>query len=438
MIESGVTMSRLWNWINQFLPLSKGEYREKTTDKDRMLQQFQEETSEKFSEIIRLILEQQNVMKQIVQKNSENHDVNQAEIKKLQMSCEKIEALLDIISGKNDDNLLKEMQSLKDILAHHEKIITHYKRQRDMMYWQIYKENSESTLDGKKRFFYSLPVATGKLRELQLLENFLLKEFKKICEKNKLSYWLWGGTLLGAIRHKGFIPWDDDIDVGMPRDDFSQLEKILESNLRYTLKIRYDSCVYCRQIRFQFRENQIPAFIDIFLYDYSFSLDSMLSSKKNHIKSDMIYELKTSQLQEITDFRNCLLTDEESHNGTAVKNIFDKYQRYLIDIGLIAGNSKMNVSGIFYGIDNFDPNVSGISKIDDYFPLQRCEFEGEKYLVPNRYMSILNQLYGDDIYSLPDGEPHFDHINLEEYSSIIKRALQELHEEDNSEKEYGE
>ena len=53
-------------------------------------------------------------------------------------------------------------------------------------------------------------------------------------------------------------------------------------------------------------------------------------------------------------------------------------------------------------------------------------------------MSILNQLYGDDIYSLPDGEPHFDHINLEEYSSIIKRALQELHEEDNSEKEYGE
>ena len=108
MIESGVTMSRLWNWINQFLPLSKGEYREKTTDKDRMLQQFQEETSEKFSEIIRLILEQQNVMKQIVQKNSENHDVNQAEIKKLQMSCEKIEALLDIISGKNDDNLLKD------------------------------------------------------------------------------------------------------------------------------------------------------------------------------------------------------------------------------------------------------------------------------------------------------------------------------------------
>ena len=72
----------------------------------------------------------------------------------------------------------------------------------------------------------------------------------------------------------------------------------------------------------------------------------------------MIYELKTSQLREIADFRNCLLTDEESHNGTAVKNIFDKYQRYLIDIGLIAGNSKMNVSGIFYGIDNFDPNVN--------------------------------------------------------------------------------
>ena len=61
------------------------------------------------------------------------------------------------------------------------------------------------------------------LRELQLAELDLLKVFRQICEENGLYYTLAGGTLLGAVRHKGFIPWDDDIDVMMPRPDFERL-----------------------------------------------------------------------------------------------------------------------------------------------------------------------------------------------------------------------
>lgn len=60
-------------------------------------------------------------------------------------------------------------------------------------------------------------------REVQEVELNILVEFDKFCKKNNLYYTLSGGTLLGAIRHKGFIPWDDDIDVMMPRPDFDRL-----------------------------------------------------------------------------------------------------------------------------------------------------------------------------------------------------------------------
>ncbi len=75
------------------------------------------------------------------------------------------------------------------------------------------------------------PLAGKELRILQLTELELLIEFDRICRKNGIRYTMIGGTLLGAVRHKGFVPWDDDADVALLRSDYDAFVKALERDL---------------------------------------------------------------------------------------------------------------------------------------------------------------------------------------------------------------
>ena len=73
---------------------------------------------------------------------------------------------------------------------------------------------------------YLSDYVADNLRACQLKQLSILKEVDRICRKHKLSYWLDGGTLLGAMRHGGFIPWDDDLDICMIREDYERFVKI--------------------------------------------------------------------------------------------------------------------------------------------------------------------------------------------------------------------
>src|SRR5688500_4592922 len=125
----------------------------------------------------------------------------------------------------------------------------------------------------------------GRLRQAQLKMLEMLKFVASICDKYHLEYWLEGGTLLGAIRHQGFIPWDDDLDISMPRDSYIQFlnyagKELPASmwlqtpktdtgyyNVSVPLKIRDRNSYYLAQRERGDEPYQQGVYIDIFVYD---------------------------------------------------------------------------------------------------------------------------------------------------------------------------
>ena len=177
MQEKRNDMGKVWEYIYWRLPVGKRQFFDKANN----------------------LLEKADSLKQILEsgvKNSYNHR----------------NELYNQMSGKID-GLANEVRRLHEENVRLERIITHYHKQDMQMFWEEYRKDGESTVDAQKRFFLALPKAQGVNRNLQLLEKDLLKAFIEICEKNQLDYWVYAGSLLGAVRHKGFIPWDDDVDT---------------------------------------------------------------------------------------------------------------------------------------------------------------------------------------------------------------------------------
>ena len=386
MQEKRNDMGKVWEYIYWRLPVGKRQFFDKANN----------------------LLEKADSLKQILEsgvKNSYNHR----------------NELYNQMSGKID-GLANEVRRLHEENARLERIITHYHKQDMQMFWQEYRKDGESTVDAQKRFFLALPKTQGVNRNLQLLEKDLLKAFIEICEKNQLDYWVYAGSLLGAVRHKGFIPWDDDVDTCMAREDIDRLREILKNNEEYRLTVKYDAWGFCKQIRFCYKDSKLPVFIDVFPFDWARTATRDSWEANHKAKMDLRTEITDESDPLIREFRAAGCVDDDSAIGKQVAGIFEKYYNRLHEENVLC--SKEEAEGFLFSFDSWNPcDDSNINAVAQFFPLQRLEFEGMECKVPNQYMYILHELYGEDFYTFPCGEPHFIHADWKKNEKLLAEEV---------------
>jgi lipopolysaccharide cholinephosphotransferase len=243
------------------------------------------------------------------------------------------------------------------------------------------------------------------LRQAQEIMLEMLVAFDKICTQHNLQYWLDSGTLLGAIRHGGFIPWDDDIDISMPLEDYERFLEIAPERLPKSIFLQtrerdsqfpFDYAKLRSQkatiIEFHEKDREIGyhqgVFIDIF---------PMLT-----LPNSSFYEKFYDGM--FTLLRSLSAVSLHTPNGQDQPDIRRDLQESLrrLHQGWDTPNTK-----VIYGGEM--PDEAVWFDIDKVFPLKKISFEGVMFFVPNDPDYYLSRLYSFDYRELPPKERRLTH-----------------------------
>ena len=261
-------------------------------------------------------------------------------------------------------------------------------------------------------------MASDSLRKLQLVELGILKKFIKICEKNNLRYYLCGGTLLGAIRHKGFIPWDDDIDIAMPREDYNSFCEVYKNKYHETddkffidLSSNHNvpyGLITDKSIKITFNVTSSAAYkyawLDIFPID-GFPKSNILGAIhiRNFLFKKVLYMF--SNFEDLPDQKHKWSLPKRVIVRIANKLKFHKLFRNRTMFFNWANNVLLKYS--MYKTDKCCI-LWGLYKYKDIFPTNwfgegvSVEFEGITANAPCKYDNYLKQLYGDYMVLPPE------------------------------------
>ena len=269
-----------------------------------------------------------------------------------------------------------------------------------------YYEYKKNNLDIR-----TIPKATGQIRDIQLANLALLKELDYVCKQANLQYWLDYGTLLGAVRHKGYIPWDDDIDVSMLRDDY---DKIIDAFEKYSR----DKNIYAKfeiaettayRVAIKIRHKRCKhLFVDVFPNDL---YGDHVSTKQQ--------EQITKELKKQWEYLQKELTSD-----TPVKIAQEKFDK------VIKNNlkNKCSNSDILMGMDFYHSRKYWLYDNEIFFPLVDIEFEGYSFPAVNQPVVYLERVYGDYMaYPEKIGFGHNSYVQLSnEDNEVIKSLINDL------------
>ena len=256
-------------------------------------------------------------------------------------------------------------------------------------------------------------ITSERLKQIQLS---ILDDIHSFCTENGLNYSLCGGTLLGAVRHKGYIPWDDDIDLMMPREDYERFIRTYTSDENYLLDLResdvtVELCVkVCRKntslVDKTLKRNLWGVNVDIF------PIDGIPSDKA----------VATKHLKKYKFWRHLLFFRGRDpfkhgkgprswwplliHKMYSLQQLQDKVQRLMTQYKFDDCDQVIDYDSVFRGI--VAKKILGEPK--------EYEFEGKKFLGVSDAHQYLTEMYGDYMTPPPKEKQiqhNFYYINLE-------------------------
>ena len=261
--------------------------------------------------------------------------------------------------------------------------------------------------------------------ELKAIEVEILKNVAKFCEENGLTYYLAYGTLLGAVRHGGFIPWDDDIDIWMPRKDYNKLIEIFNAKMADTPYIAIDPCHNEAQHSFvkigdkrtikyepEYKYKNGGGYIDIDI----FPLDGQPASDKEF--NDWYDKLYREY--ELLFYKNLVLKTKPIEQRIRIiakrllrggfKNKMSYYKKAI----LLHTQYDFDNSKFVGAIESIWNSRKNRYKKEWFNNITKLQFEDTFFNVPQNYHEILSTVYGDYM-KLP---PEIDRVPLHKHNTF--------------------
>lgn len=246
--------------------------------------------------------------------------------------------------------------------------------------------------------------------ELKKLHKALLiiaDEIDRICRENNIKYSLIGGSMLGAIRHKGFIPWDDDMDIGMLRQDYNKFLEVCKTQLNSAFDLQTNTNdpnyvygfakillrdTYLLQFGHEKTKNRKGIFVDIFPFD---NIPDESAARKKHRKKNYLYIKMLDRKFTHKSLKGMPFKKKAAFRMIDVMNIFSKQQNLI---------RKMNLNMLKYdqAPTEYVSNMSGYYGYDrETIPTRLFDetitvpFEDRNYFIMKEYDTFLTLYYKD-------------------------------------------